>query len=45
MNIMNIIKNMEKKVILLIETLEKVHSKIIIILLKKFNLFIKKVIY
>ena len=45
MNIMNIIKNMEKKVILLIETLEKVYPKIIIIKLKKFNLLIKNVIY
>ena len=45
MNIMNIIKNMEKKVILIIETSEKVHQKILIIKLKKINLIIKEVIY
>ena len=44
MNIMNIIKNIEKKVILIIETLEKVYLKILIIKLKKLNLHIKKAI-
>ena len=45
MNIMNIIKNLEKKVILLIETFEKVHPKILIVKSKKLKLIIKKVIY